>query len=196
MAGKAKTAQEIIAEAPGNAAPPAPEATAAAQVATIAPAQKAQTPEEKHKAFLKGKRPTAIHMKLSVEDHNQFTIDIADGVQPGDIMSDPHFLWTLNSRINKGDELHLRDVVWRWEMRVRVMHKDATLNAFSLSPIGDVVWHEANAPQIDWDACTVVHAGDRAKYTVRFGKTTIADGFESESFAYEYITRRKRGVAA
>lgn len=193
MAGKTKSASELIAEAtgavPSPADNPAPAAAPAAAVVQL-------SPEAQRKAALKGKRPSALDLQLEVERYNTFAIKIQDGVQPEDILEDPHFLWTLNARIDKFSELLIHDVVWRWEMRVRVIHKDATLNAFTLSPIGPVVWHEATAPTIDWDEVKVVYAGDRAKYTVRFGKTTISEGHETESAAYEYITRRKRGVAA
>jgi hypothetical protein len=105
---------------------------------------------------------------------------------------DPRYLWQLQHKLNRFDEVLLHDEAFRWEIRARVMRKNSELQLVFIDPIMAPVRHEVVIdPKLDFAAITVEHRGAVDKWTVIRGNVKLRTGFETLEEAEEWVRQRK-----
>lgn len=118
------------------------------------------------------------------------------GVPPEHAM-DPRYLWRVQHRLTRYDEVILADVNFRWEVRVRVMYKDAELQLVRVSPIGPVAYHEVGrGAQPDLSQIKIEYKGPVDKWSAFHGTAKLKTGFETPEEAEDWVRTRRAPAAA
>jgi hypothetical protein len=113
------------------------------------------------------------------------------GVTP-EHAQDPRYLWQIQHKLARYDEVILADIAFRWEVRVRVMYKDPELQLVRTSPIAPVAYHEVGrGAGADLDQLKVEHKGSVDKWTVFLGAVKLKTGFETQEEAEDWVRIRK-----
>jgi hypothetical protein len=116
---------------------------------------------------------------------------ICRGVTPEHAL-DPRYLWQMQHKLNRYDELIMHDEAFRWEFRARVMYKNAELQLVQIDPITPIVRHEVGSSvKVNFSEVKIEHKGSVDKWTVFLGNVKLKTGFETPEEAEDWVRVRK-----